>query len=374
MSSFHNPIKLLLISLSCLYIGFACQSVPFPNTPKSRKGEIPQVIDTIFLSPSARPQETIVNPQTGYAYTVLGASTAVFQGTKLIDIFKHGNQTGAVDEMNNWVYILGGGKGTVNVMQNSQVITTIKLRVEDPYDIAVDPNTGLAYVVSPYVRKDGKREIEGIVTLIKGPEIVGELSFGRLALKYVEIDTREGYIYLGDLGGELIVLKDLQEIARYEYPGIDEMDIHEQTGNLYVDTLSHITQFQQGKPVRQVARKDLGERGSLLEGFKVHPITGDIYIMDRTNYKVVVVRDMVVIGRALVGSNPVKMAIDPITENVYVTDVNEHTVTAIQGTTVLTTYNVGWYPYGIGVNPANGMVYVSNTNAGSVTILGFPDE
>ena len=112
-----------------------------------------------------------------------------------------------------------------------------------------------------------------------------------------------------------------------------------------------------------------------MTNLKVHPVTGDVYVVDFIAQEVAVVRlidgQLQLIGRVPAGWGANAAVIDPFTSHVYIANQSENTVTVIHGTEVIATLEVGWTPHGIGVNPTNGQVYVLNTQGNSVTIVGI---
>jgi YVTN family beta-propeller protein len=275
---------------------------------------------------------------------------------------------------------------SVSIIQGTQVITTLLVGGRLPTDIAYDSNTNQVYVVTGYapnVNLSANGAIQGNLTIIADDKVTDIVSLGDTFSVFIEVDPVYEYIYVGAAGGDVVVLKDHQEVARYkgDYT-MDAMDIDLRTGDVYVLAPAsdgiNFNRFREGKLIE---RLDVEGEGGTVDALQVHPTTGDIYIIDVLLREVVVVRPeanaeqgLSIIGRVPVGNGPSRMAIDPQTGNVYVANIFSNDVTAIQGTEVLTTYQVGWYPYGIGVNPANGWVYVANTNEDSITILGFAEK
>ena len=155
------------------------------------------------------------------------------------------------------------------------------------------------------------------------------------------------------------------------------MDVDPNSGDVYVLTRTvegNVFHFLAGQLISTAYVEQDG--GSVIN-LKVHPVTGDVYVVDFIAREVVVVRsiegELQVVGRVPVGSGPQKAVIDPVTGNVYVANQYDDTVSVIYGTETIATIDVGWTPYGMGVNPENGLVYVLNTQGDSVTILGIEE-
>ncbi len=376
----HYFVCRAVLILNLLLVGCS-QSLPL--------SKIPRPIDTVSLLPDAgSPNVITANPETGYVYVASShfGRVSVFQKDQFITVLSVGEQSRpaiAIDVEHDWTYVTNEYGNSVSIIQGKNVVETLDVAGRSPTDVTVEPHSGWAYVVTGGSKKigpDGLAGIEGNVTVLNGPRIVGVIPLGRTLTKYVTADPINGYVYVGAVGGDVIVIKELKEITRYNVGAtVTSLEADPRTGDVYVLARSpanyDLHRFREGKLIEQV--KVEGDRGSV-DKLKVHPTTGDVYVLDFVRQEVVVVRPaesldgaLVVYDRVPVGREPSKMAIDPYTGNVYVTNLSDNSVTAIQGTEVLTTYQVGWYPYGIGVNPANGWVYVANTNEHSVTILGF---
>jgi len=285
----------------------------------------------------------------------------------------------AVDEERDWVYVVRQYYDSVTVIRGTEIITTLETVGREPTDVAVEPLSGRAYVVSGYRKYPPRGEVpvvEGNVTVISDAQIISTISLSSTLATLVVADPVNGYMYVGGVGGDVVVIKGLKEVARFNVGStVTAMDVDPHTGDVYVlyraPNNQELSRFREGE---LIASAEVEGEGGEVRNLRVHPVTGDVYIVDFAREEVVVVRDMGVIGRLPVGWGALKMAIDPLTGNVYVANFWDNTVTVIHGTEVLATVDVGWYPYGIGVNPANGWVYVSNTNDHTVTVLGFREE
>jgi YVTN family beta-propeller protein len=356
-------------------------SGPEAMCPAGNEICLPKVIDTIPLyppGPGGIPTDVTVNFETGHVYVVNESGhVAVLQGTERI-IFLSTGEPGpaalALDEERDWAYAINRYEDSVTVIQGTEVITTLETAGREPTDAVVEPESGWAYVVSGYRKLPPFGEepvVEGNVTVISGDRVVGVVPLGDVVARHVVADAVNGYVYIGGVGGDVVALKGMEEAARFNVGNtVKAMDADRRTGEVYVlSAFGYLTRMQ-GAEVEDTIKAESGAARNM----RVHPVTGDVYVVDYTRQEVIVVRDMEVIGRVPVGWGPLKMAIDPLTGNVYVANFQDDTVTVIHGTEALATIDVGWYPYGIGVNPANGWVYVSNTNDHTVTVLGFREE
>jgi YVTN family beta-propeller protein len=324
--------------------------------------------------------EIAINRRTGLVYVVHQVQVTILKEDKVVTALPTKGQNSefiAVDEVSDWVYIVNGSSHNVTVLQGTQVITTVTTIGALPKAITVEPQSQLAYVVSGS-RKDPVG-VEGNVLVVKGAQVVGNLNVGRELLTHVIADPVSGYIYAGGVGGNIVVIKGLEQVAKIEQAkiggvgaSVKAMDVNRRTGEVYVlDVFGGLRRFKAGE-LSDTVKLEMGpNEAGFIQNVRVHPRTGDVYLVDWGKGEVRVLRAMKEIARVKAGKGALKMTIDPLTGNVYVANYDSGTVTVIHGTEVLANIKVGWYPYGIGVNPANGWVYVANINDSTVSVLGY---
>ncbi len=364
-----NKPSQILVCWSLILLIAGCQA----DEPR-----IPVVLAEIPFDP-AHPVKVAVNSRTGYVYIANGGyHVGVLRGLEQIATLDTGGvepDSLAVDEERDWVYVVNKSSDDVAVIRGTEVITIVEAAGRAPSDVAVEPQSGWAYVVSGYRKFPPRGQagvVEGNVSVISGTETIGTISLGRVFAERVIVEPTSGYIYVGGLSGEVIVIQGMTEIARFQAgSSINAMDVNSRTGDVYV-TGSDLKLYQ-FRGAEFITTTRVAEGNGSIFGMCVNSITGDVYLVN-TGREVIVVHDMQIIERVQdIGRSAKKMTIDPLTGNVYVADFLNNTVTVIHDTKVITTFDVGWYPYGIGVNPANGWVYVSNTNDSTVTILGYQE-
>ncbi len=361
-----------------------------------KEPQIPVIITTIPVEIGAA-EDIAINSRTGYVYIInKGNRVGVLKDLEQValletgtDLFVEPNDL-AVDEEHNWVYVVNRADDTVALIQDTEVVAIVEVVGRYPQEVAVEPNSGWAYVVGPYRAGSplgGEAVIEGHVTVLDGPEVVGTVLLEDIAAWHVTADPVDGYVYVAGwqltddspIGhptkGIVVVLNGLEEVARYEtiFPpqsGDHIMDVDQKTGNVFLIDDETIIQFSKGNLTDTIPMGKVG----YIRNLRVHPQTGDIYLVawgEQT--EVLVVQGKEITAKIPIEGTALKMAIDPVSGNVYVADFWFNTVTVIQGTEVIATLETGLYPYGIAVNSANGQVYISNTNEGTVTVLGFQE-
>lgn len=364
----YRTHKLLAIILVIL---MSCQVSP----------RVPEVVGTVKVKMLGGGGVIAINTKTGYAYIAGSIHVTVIKGTETIGEVETGGREAtsmAVDEANDFVYVVNEYSDNVTVIRGTERIAIVPTVGKSPFAVAVDSQSHWAYVVSGYRDRPLTGDSVGSdVLVLSGNRIIDNLRIsGRLLLTQVVADPVGGYIYAADAGDNVVVLKGLQEVARYKTPpsiARGTMTADPRTGEVYVLSGATLYRFKAGQMVDSVKIKD-----NEVDTIRVHPTTGDVYIphwgQDPKMGSMLILRDMKQIGDLKVGERPHALAIDPLTGNVYVASFQDNTVTVINGMQVLTIINVGWYPYNIGVNPTNGWVYVSNINDGTVTVLGYPQE
>ncbi len=373
-----------MLKRSCFLHGLILVALLAVGCQKPQKPIIPEILAEVPFDPG-HPLDMAGNAQTGQMY--------ILNGDRVIGVFKGDEQIAtiqtderktralAIDEERGWTYVVNDHTDTVTIIRDMEVVAVLETSGDEPQDIALEPTSGWAYVVSPFEknpREGQERIIQGSLTIVTGVEVIGVIQLGRVLATNVVADPINGLVYVGGVGGEIIVIREMEEVARLTVGStVQAMDVNPNTGDIFVLNAlgpEYLHHFRNGEFVDAL---DVERDGGSVTNMKVHPTTGDVYVVDRIAREVVVVRSiddkLQVIGRAPVGSGPEKMAIDPITGNVYVANFYDDTISVIQGTETIATIDVGWYPYGIGVNPANGWVYVSNTNDNTVTVLGFEE-
>ncbi len=382
MCKLSNKTRWLVMCLWIALFLVACQQ---------EEPQIPVVITKIPVEIGAA-EDVAINSRTGYVYIMnKGNRVGVLKDLEQValletgtDLFVEPNDL-AVDEEHNWVYVVNRADDSVAIIQDKEATAIVETAGGYPQEVAVEPNSGWAYVVGPYRAGSplgGEAVVEGHVTVLDGPEVVGTIFLEDIAAWHVVADPVNGYVYVAGsqptnenpVGkGVVVVFKGLEEVARLEtLLPVDVMDTNPKTGEAYASGADQrLYRFKEGKLLDSI---DLIDGNGSIRNMRVHPKTGDIYLVNwGEQTEVIVVRGRKVIARIPLEGANLKMAIDPVSGNVYVADFWFNTVSVIHGTGVIATLETGLYPYGIAANSANGRVYISNTNEGTVTVLGLPE-
>jgi YVTN family beta-propeller protein len=143
-----------------------------------------------------------------------------------------------------------------------------------------------------------------------------------------------------------------------------------------VDQVNHLAYFA-GDSTIEVINTRTGTHTPIAQvngafGLAVDDTTGLVYIPDRDNGSVVVVKGATIVKRIAMpkGDDPVDATVDPATGLVY---VDEYAVTGsvsiIKGTRLLTSITVGNDPVTSAVDPSTGNVYVANSGGGTVSVI-----
>jgi DNA-binding beta-propeller fold protein YncE len=363
----NSPYRrwLILFALFLFFVS-SCQN-------DSKEPHLPQIVGEVDIAPYG-PSQVAVNSQTGNVYVLAGSAVFILNGSEQVMMIP--TEAGrppalAVDEETGWVYVADLNGHSVIVLQDTELVATVELSGETLLDVAVEPHNGLAYVLSGYEIRETAEEksvIAGKVSILKGIDIVSTISLGHMIPTHVVANPVNGNVYVGGVGGTLVILKGLEEVGRLELSSsVNAVDVNPETGEVYVIAGQELSQI---KGTELIFSEDLIEGNGGLTNLRVDPISGNAYTIN-TGSEVIVTHDSNIISRLDIGRALSAMTVDPLTGNVYVADYYENKVTVINGTEVIGFFDVGWYPYGIGVNPANGWVYVSNTNGDTITVLGY---
>jgi YVTN family beta-propeller protein len=379
MRFLSHSLKLIFITGAMV----ACQLTSLSSPPAPR---VPEVLATLNVDGiGSTGGYFATNARTGYVYITHAVRVTPIKGTEqLKTIFTNTDSTSrlAVDEVSNRIYAINLYNDYVSVIQDTQLITNIESVGSRLEDVVIEPRSRMVYAVSGFHKKTFTEMpiAEGNVMVISGTQVIGNVTVGPFHLTRVAVDPVGGYIYTGGFGGVVVTLKGLHEVARQKVnwigndpavsPLIEEMDADARTGDMYVlSSDAQLTRFRAGKVTAEA--NFLKSDRTTIRNLRVHPLTGDVYLVDWRQSEVVVVHDMKEIARLPVGREPLKLAIDPLTGNVYVANAKDDTITVINGTNILSTIKVGWHPFGIGINPVNGWVYVANEGDGTVSVLGY---
>ncbi len=102
-----------------------------------------------------------------------------------------------------------------------------------------------------------------------------------------------------------------------------------------------------------------------------NPSNEQIYVVNRGDHTVSIIKNGVVTQTVTVGITPTHVAVNPVTNYAYVSNSGDNTVTVINGDTHATsTIPVGDEPGDIAINPKSGDVYVINEGTtGSLSVL-----
>ena len=102
-----------------------------------------------------------------------------------------------------------------------------------------------------------------------------------------------------------------------------------------------------------------------------NPTNGQVYVVNRDEHNVSIIKDNASIYTATVGITPTHVAVNPTTNYAYISNSGDNTVTVIDGSTHMTsTIEVGDEPGDIAINSQSGDVYVINEGEnGSLSVI-----
>ena len=371
----------LLTGLVCLTaLLISCMPAPTPGpTPTPRA---PVLIATLRVTGFDVPSSIAVNRRTDHVYVTLSDHIAVFKGIENVAHLATAQEWAesvAIDEANDWAYVVNTWSGSISAIHNSQLITNVIIPEIDFVAVTIEPKSHWAYAVSGFNMRPNRQKykFESHILVLNGAKPVANLPFDGVLFTHIIADAN-GYVYAGDRHGAIVIVKDLKEMGRYaggqNGSGLDsvrDMSVDPRTDHMFVlDESNMIAKFKNGILVDKA--RITNERNKTYELIRVHPLTGKIYLLNKGVKQVVIIDNWKEIARVPVGGEPVRMEIDPLTGNVYVANFRDGTVTVINDTKVLDTIKTGWHPAAIGINPNNGWLYVTNSGDQTISVLGYP--
>ena len=283
----------------------SCDSAPKPP-------RVPEVLAIIAVGSFDVGGDIAINRRTGYVYVIHSTFVNIIKGLEKVADVKTGSEYAvnlAIDEAGDWVYITNLYGHDVTVFKATQIISNVVPMGRQPSSVAIEPHSRLAYIVSGQRRdvQSNPDTVEGNILILSGTQIIKNLNVGRLWLTHVVADPLGGYIYVGDAGGEVVVIKGVEVVERYEgiiTPGsggisgpVRDVDADPRTGEVYVlDGNGNLRKFKNGKLTDKT--KILAEA---LHDLRVHPLSGGLYITDQRTKEVIIMRNMKEIARAPVG-------------------------------------------------------------------------
>lgn len=371
MLNLHRKYLWLIFRL-CFLLG--CQTPPPP--------QIPHQIGKVAVG---HPTKIIANSRTGEMYVLSSAgSVDILQGTELVASIETGGEEPwdlAIDEVNDWLYVVNLFTENVSVIQNHELVGLVEI---DARRVAVNPKNQWAYVISSSTPTEKAK-----LVVLQGTQRIGEIVFDDVFPQEIAIDPIEGYVYVaggvrGSDEGFVAVIQGLQEIARYSFrfhPIL--LTANPQNGHVFALTaLDEVVEFAQGELINQT--ESIAQEGQSAQNILVHPTTGDVYVLLRKPGELVRLHLFDEVQKPLnspwaitasiqVYNTASHIAADPLSGNVYVTDYQWNELVVINGAEKIETFTTG-YPFGLAVNPLNGQVYVSNANNDTVSVFGFGGE
>ena len=204
---------------------------------------------------------------------------------------------------------------------------------DGPRGVAVDPQTGQAYVANFH---GGTVSVIDVATATA----VTTIATGG-APNGVAVDVVNSLVYVTDFANDAVIVIDAQSNTITDTidvgDGPDGLTVDQETGEVWVSNFL-------GDTISIIDPAGLGGSGAVSV-------------------------DTVTVGD---GANDV--AINPLTDRVFVANGFDDTVSIIDRTTheVVGTVDVGDAPDALGVNPAAGVVYVANYNGDTIALISDP--
>jgi YVTN family beta-propeller protein len=326
-----------------------------------------EVITTVHVpTTSGSLRDIAVNPTTGLLYALssfydgeeVTATVVIISGTAVAAEVPLGEgypQSLAVDPLHGYIYAGSGGTApAVTVLSGTAAITTVPV-LSVPWQIAVDPERGLAYV-----------QCDEQIRVLSGTQVLGDVSTQPYYVPTLQVEPATGYLYatlcdLADGSYRLLILQGTTEIARVPLTEGSMVMGADGRGHVYLAHSSNYLSVWQGTAL--VGR--IPSRASPAR-FLADPARGYTYIANgEGSDTVTVVSGTAILANLPVGYGP--MQIEPLAERglVYVASKEEPGISVLRGTEVLATVPVtlsrpwtGGYPH-LAVEPQRGWAYAT---------------
>jgi len=257
-------------------------------------------------------------------------------------------------------------RGTLVVLDTNtrQVTRTITLGI-DPVGVGLDRSGATAWVAN-----SGERSVSAVDTA--AGRVVNTLDVGEEP-RGVGVHPGTGMIYVANTGEDSLAVIDPQSRFVLDTMGIPSRPIslafEEATGVVFVSK-SESAGVEVIDPTQPQGEFSAGERPW---GLAIDQAVGAVYVANWGGNTVTVAeaRTRRWWDTIMVGSKPYGVAVDQGARAVYVTNWESDSVSVIDANTrqVVNTIPVGPKPQGVVVDPRNGQVYVVNSGDGSVSVL-----
>ena len=372
------------------------------NNVEPVESQLPRELTRLSLH--AEPNKIVINEQSGDMYIQLNRRfIGRFHNNKFVEYlyptippnseeWMKGDSAKdiAVHESKNRLYIMSGKFGQVTVYHNNKLENTIKLDGGYAERIAVNQQTGEAFVVSQ--RGDGFQK--QLVSILKDGQLVSSFDLDDgFNFRDMVVDPVYGYVYLiggGLEGGFVSVIKNGNELERHLFPEhLINITIDEQTGNVYTthryleeaaDGGVRLSYFHQGVLQDSMTHTDVGQ-DITYESLAFSPFDQAIFIYGQGSdhgvhvFKHDEANDLVYTGKFEIASGPFNYSTaDPTNGHYYMVHTTLGRVGVANDLKLLGEIEVGFQPSFVAVHEQTHEAYVSNEVEGTLSILGISSE
>jgi YVTN family beta-propeller protein len=319
-------------------------------------------------NPLINPRGVVFSPATGKVYSVdeakgavdisddaKGSTVRVRVGSKPVSI--------AVNDQTGTAYVVNLGDGTVSVLDGRRdtVVATVRVGSE-PYAIAANSKTGKVYVS----RSDNSQitEIDGATNTPTGIKLS--------SADFFAIDTTRNTLYLtGYESGALTMLDGATHAVTKRPAGMHlwGITLDERTGTAYVARSGSADVIA----LRAGAAPVIIPVGKIPCASAFNPKTNMLYVVNYGDDSLSVIDAATGRPKATVpvGKEPKAVAVDVAKNLIYVANTHGNSVTVIDGADnqVLATLAAGKNPYALAINPGSDKLHVANLDARSFTVV-----
>lgn len=300
-----------------------------------RLAPLPAVAASFPLTNGRCPYQAVYNSTSGYVYVANEESDNV-------SVIKDGIYLGEVapgvwtkmlgSHPNNDTVYASGIRTGISILHGT-TRTALLPAFYEPHTVVINTTNGYTYI----------SDLAGHILIIKDEQIVKDIavlddigdSLGWLLAG--DFDATTGLTYFASWEhGQIIVLDGLELVERFSYGGVGAADMVIDPHRRWMYIANQRPGEEPGLSWANIAVLNLDTRATYL------PATSQ---------------------------QSRNVALDPTSGLAYFTNYLDNTITIMQGPTEVATHFVGEAPWGVEVNPNTGYVYVTNSGEKSVSIL-----
>lgn len=399
-----NLFYVTICGACTLVLGFAMLMFFETHASPPIENRLPQRLAVISISAlEKRPAsmgEIAVAPN-GYVYIVdYSGAVEVFSGLERIASIPWPDHNG-VERLsarivahpdNGYLYLSDGGRDTIHVIRDTQLITSLHIGGWEAHYLAIDEQSGYVYAIG---RKQSiLPDMIPINTMgiIDGAQLISQTEWQKVDTGSIAYNPISGHIYLGQFHDPQPYKQSLGMVLQLEagkpvtttalpddeYGGIHKIVVNRETGEMYMLRDKNDVLYWDGEAYKSFrVPPPPNDKSYVLEDIAIDTTSGLAYVTSSDvapSHVFVLRKDEVIAELPIQAYFNRGVAVDEKHNYVYVTNYRSAGLTVIRGTEVITTMSTGGVgPWDVAVDEQTDLIYVTNADAGSVAIFGFDE-